>query len=148
MKSKIISILAIALLMGMNTVCSQTIVFDKFKMEPALVGKSLRVKYICNTEHTIKYITVYFTILNAVGDEEVDIHGIKELHFKCTGPIYGKKKYKEGYSVFVSKPLPLTPNPKRIEIEYMDDSVEDETIQINDDNLKTYFPKWKLEDKW
>jgi len=146
MKTK--TVILFFLLLSTLTVCSQTIVFDKFKMEPALVGKSLRVKYICNTEYTIKYITVYFTILNAVGDEEADIHGIKELHFKCTGPIYGKKKYKEGYSVFVSKPLPLTPKPKRIEIEYMDDSVEDETIQINDDNLKTYFPKWKLEDKW
>ena len=146
MKTKFV--ILVLMLLSAISMSSQTIVFDKFKMEPALVGKSLRVKYICNTPHKIKYITVYFTTLNGVGDEVEDIHGHKELNFKCTGPIFGGKKYKEGYSVFINKPLPLTPKPRRIEIEYVDNSIDDETIEITDDNLKTYFPKWRLEDKW
>lgn len=146
MKAK--SIFLLLMLFATLSMSGQTIVFDKFKMEPGLVGKSLRIKYVCNTEHTIKYITVYFSVLNGVGDEVADIYGNTELNLKCTGPIVGGKKYKEGYSVIINKPLPLTAKPKRIEIEYVDNSIEDETVEITDENLKTYFPKWKFEDKW
>lgn len=146
MKVKFISLLL--MLLTTVSMSSQTIVFNKFKIEPGLVGKSLSLKYICNTEHTIKYITVYFTVLNGVGDEVADINGNTELNLKCTGPIVGGKKYKEGYSVPIYQPLPLTAKPKSIEIEYVDNSIEDETIEITDDNLKKYFPKWEFKDKW
>ena len=83
-----------------------------------------------------------------MGDVVPDIKNISELNLKYTGPIEGKKKYKTSYHIFIMQPLPLTAKPKRIEIEYVDDSIEDETIEINDSNLKTYFPNWKFEDKW
>lgn len=146
MKAKFI--LLLLMLLATVSIDSQTIVFNKFKIEPGLVGKSLSIKYICNTEHTIKYITVYFTVLNGVRDEVPDINGLTELNLKCIGPIVGGKKYKGGYSVLINQPLPLTANPKRIEIEYVEDSIEDETIEITEDNLKTYFPKWEFKDKW
>lgn len=77
-----------------------------------------------------------------------DIKNISEFNLKYTGSIVGKKKYKTSYHVLIMQPLPLTAKPKRIEIEYIDDSVEDENIEINDSNFKTYFPNWKFEDKW
>ena len=141
-------IIMLVLLLCPAVIKSQTVVFSKFKMEPSFAGKSLSIKFSCNTEKTIKYITVYFVVLNGVGDEVPDIKNISELNLKYTGPIVGKKKYKTSYHVLIMQPLPLTAKPKRIEIEYIDDSVEDENIEINDSNLNTYFPNWKFEDKW
>lgn len=107
----------------------------------------LSIKYVCQSDNPIKYATVHFSILNAVGDEVPNLKGLKELNVKITGPIKKKDKDKNRYYVFTKAPMPLTPKPKMIDIEYMDDSIEDVTIIIDDDNLKTYFPNWFFREK-
>lgn len=139
-----------SLLLALISTCSvygQEIVFDRFRFEQGFGCAMLSIKYVCQSDNPIKYATVHFSILNAVGDEVPNLKGLKELNVKITGPIKKKDKDKNRYYVFTKAPMPLTPKPKMIDIEYMDDSIEDVTIIIDDDNLKTYFPNWFFREK-
>lgn len=152
MKKKImLAIIAIALSMSANA----QVQFSKFKFYVADIMDfshlQLETKFKVTSDRNLKYVHVYFTPVNNVGDAIVsEIRGgvnanvkhTKFHHIYGTGPFESKKSYTKHFDPYYFRSKKPIPFPYKIMVDYMGGGSD--TIQITKDNIKTYFPciKW------
>lgn len=117
------------------------IVFSRFTSDPYFL-KTVNVLYMNFTlegEKEAKYVKVHWRAINNVGDL-MPLTDPLPVTTTATGPWKAGKKYKtstQPYKVYQK----IWPIPLDITIVYMDG--EEVNIEINEDNVKKFFPKLK-----
>lgn len=142
-----------AITMGMSA--NAQVQFSKFKFYVADIMDfshlQLETKFKVTTEKNLKYVHVYFTPVNSVGDAIVDqirggvnanIKHTKYHHIYATGPFEPKKSYTKHFGPYYIGGKKPTPFPYKVVVDYMGGGSD--TILVTKDNIKTYFPclKW------
>lgn len=150
-KKMMLATMAIAMSMS---ACAQ-VQFSKFKFYVANIYDfshlQLETKFKVTSEKNLKYVHVYFTPVNEVGDAIVtDIRGgvnanakhTKYKHIYATGPFESKKSYTKHFDPYYISGKKPTPFPYKVIVDYMGGGSD--TICITKENIKTYFPctKW------
>ena len=150
MKNKLITLFLFILITSF-AIDAQSIVFEKFELKWFSVmgfkggngSQTLKITFKNLTDNPMKYVTVYYHALNSVGDPATDNFNRNDFSAKSTGPFYKNKKNKLEIQIALFHPNLLKAKPYKIEIEYMNEAIEDEEIDIDDDNILLYFPKYK-----
>lgn len=147
---KILTVIALAIFMSANA----QVQFSKFKFYVADIMDfshlQLETKFKVTSERNLKYVHVYFTPVNEVGDAIVsDIRGgvnantkhTKYKHIYATGPFEPKKSYTKHFDPYYFGGKKPTPFPYKVIVDYMGGGSD--TITISKENIKTYFPSTK-----
>lgn len=150
MKKVLLAVMAFAMTMSANA----QVQFSKFKFYVADIMDfshlQLETKFKVTSERNLKYVHVYFTPVNNVGDAIVtEIRGAvnantthtKYKHIYATGPFESKKSYTKHFDPYYISGKKPTPFPYKVVVDYMGGGSD--TISITKDNLKTYFPSLK-----
>lgn len=123
---------------------SQEVVFTKFELKPFsyLISSSswdLRLNFKNRSNKYINYLIVSYLAVNKVGDAESDaIRNIKKFMAKSTGPYAPGATLKLVVNSAVWSVNKVSAYPYQIKITYSDGTEEE--IQINNDNVRKYFP--------
>lgn len=149
-KILILAVIAMAMSMSANA----QVQFSKFKFYVANIMDfshlQLETKFKVTSERNLKYVHVYFTPVNEVGDAIVtDIRGgvnanvkhTKYNHIYATGPFEPKKSYTKHFDPYYIGGKKPTPFPHKVIVDYMGGGSD--TIRITKGNIKTYFPSLK-----
>lgn len=143
-KRVILAIMTVAMSMSMSM--SAQVQFSRFKYYVANIMDfshlQLEAKFKVTGERNIKYLHVFYSPLNSVGDAIVDEDGHKYFHIYCTGPFEPKNSYTKHFDPYFFVGKKPSPFPSKIVIDYIGGGSD--TIQITKDNIKKYFPclKW------
>lgn len=106
----------------------------------------LETKFKVTSERNLKYVHVYFTPVNSVGDAIGILNAndkySKYHHIYATGPFESKKSYTKHFAPYYIDGKRPAPFPYKVVVDYMGGGSD--TILITKDNIKTYFPclKW------
>ena len=149
-KTLILAVMAIAMSVNANA----QVQFSKFKFYVADIMDfshlQLETKFQVIGKRYLKYVHVYFTPVNSVGDAIVDqirggvnanVKHTKFHHIYATGPFEPKKSYTKHFDPYYIGGKKPTPFPYKVIVDYMGGGSD--TIRITKDNLKTYFPSLK-----
>lgn len=149
-KILMLAIMAITMCMSANA----QVQFSKFKFYVADIMDfshlQLETRFKVTSENKLKYVHVYFTPVNSVGDAIVDqirggvnanIKHTKFHHIYATGPFEPQKSYTKHFDPYYIGGKKPTPFPYKVIIDYMGGGSD--TIRITKENIKTYFPSLK-----
>lgn len=106
----------------------------------------LETKFKVTSERNLKYVHVYFTPVNSVGDAIGILNAndkySKYHHIYATGPFESKKSYTKHFDPYYIDGKRPAPFPYKVVVDYMGGGSD--TILVTKDNIKTYFPclKW------
>lgn len=124
--------------------------FSRFKFYVADIMNfnhlQLETKFKVTSERNLKYVHVYFTPVNSVGDAIGILNAndkySKYHHIYATGPFESKKSYTKHFDPFYIDGKRPAPFPYKVVVDYMGGGSD--TILITKDDIKTYFPclKW------
>ncbi len=114
---------------------------------------NLEMKFKATSDKPVKYVNVYFSLVNEVGDAIYDriVGGVnantehtKFHHVRATGPFKPGKSNKKRFGPYYVSGKKPTVFPHKLVIDYMGSGNESDTIIITKDNIETYFPctKW------
>ena len=145
-QSLILAIIGMAMSMSVHA----QVQFSRFKFYVADIMNfnhlQLETKFKVTSERNLKYVHVYFTPVNSVGDAIGILNAndkySKYHHIYATGPFESKKSYTkhiDPYYIDGKRPAPF---PYKVVVDYMGGGSD--TILITKDNIKIYFPclKW------
>ena len=145
-QSLILAIIGMAMSMSVHA----QVQFSRFKFYVADIMNfnhlQLETKFKVTSERNLKYVHVYFTPVNSVGDAIGILNAndkySKYHHIYATGPFESKKSYTKHFDPYYIDGKRPAPFPYKVVVDYMGD-VSD-TILVTKDNIKTYFPclKW------
>lgn len=146
MKKIMLAIWAITMSMSANA----QVQFSKFKFYVADIMNfnhlQLETKFKVTSERNLKYVHVYFTPINSVGDAIGVVNAnnkySKYHHIYATGPFEPNKSYTKHFDPYYIDGKRPNPFPYKVVIDYMGGGSD--TILVTKDNIKTYFPclKW------
>lgn len=152
---KIFMLAIMAIAMSMNA--KAQVQFSKFKFYVADIMDfshlQLETKFKVTCEKNLKYVHVFFTPVNSVGDAIVDqirgavnanVKHTKFHHIYATGPFEPNKSYTKHFDPYYISGKKPTPFPYKVVVDYMGGGSD--TIRITKDNLKIYFPSLKWMD--
>ncbi len=144
------AIMAVAFSVSVNA----QVQFSKFKFYVADIMDfshlQLETRFKVTSEKKLKYVHVYFTPVNSVGDAIVDeirgavnanVEHTKYHHIYATGPFESNKSYTKHFDPYYFNGKKPTPFPYKVVVDYMGGGSD--TILITEENLKTYFPSLK-----
>lgn len=141
-------ILAImAITMGLSA--NAQVQFSKFKFYVADIMNfnhlQLETRFKVTSERNLKYVHVYFTPINSVGDAIGVLNGNSKYdkyhHIYGTGPFEPNKSYTKHFDPYYIEGKKPTPFPYKVVVDYMGGGSD--TISITKDNIKIYFPSLK-----
>ena len=145
-KHVILAIMTVAMSMSM----SAQVQFSRFKFYVADIMNfnhlQLETKFKVTSERNLKYVHVYFTPVNSVGDAIGILNAndkySKYHHIYATGPFESKKSYTKHFDPYYIDGKRPAPFPYKVVVDYMGGGSD--TILVTKDNIKTYFPclKW------
>lgn len=145
-KSLILAIIGMAMSMSVHA----QVQFSRFKFYVADIMNfnhlQLETKFKVTSARNLKYVHVYFTPLNSVGDAigilNANSKYSKYHHIYATGPFEPKKSYTKHFDPYYIDGKRPAPFPYKVVVDYMGGGSD--TILITKDNIKTYFPclKW------
>ena len=145
-KIMVLAIMSVAVSMSV----SAQVQFSKFKFYVADIMNfnhlQLETKFKVTSDRNLKYVHVYFTPVNSVGDAIGVLNGndkySKYHHIYATGPFESKKSYTKHFDPYYIEGKRPAPFPYKVVVDYMGGGSD--TILITKDNIKTYFPclKW------
>ena len=150
-KSMILALVGMAMSMSVHA----QVQFSKFKFYVADIMDfshlQLETKFKVTSDRNLKYVHVFFTPVNGVGDAIVDeirggvnanVKHTKFHHIYATGPFESKKSYTKHFDPYYIGGKKPTPFPYKVVVDYMGGGSD--TILVTKDNIKTYFPclKW------
>ena len=99
-KRVILAIMTVAMSMSM----SAQVQFSRFKYYVANIMDfshlQVEAKFKVTGERNIKYLNVFYSPLNSVGDAIVDEDGHKYFHIYCTGPFEPKNSYTKHFDPY------------------------------------------------
>ena len=136
--------------MAMSMSAHAQVQFSRFKFYVADIMNfnhlQLETKFKVTSERNLKYVHVYFTPVNSVGDAIGILNAndkySKYHHIYATGPFESKKSYTKHFDPYYIDGKRPAPFPYKVVVDYMGGGSD--TILITKDNIKTYFPclKW------
>lgn len=136
--------------MAMSMSVHAQVQFSRFKFYVADIMNfnhlQLETKFKVTSERNLKYVHVYFTPVNSVGDAIGILNAndkySKYHHIYATGPFESKKSYTKHFDPYYIDGKRPAPFPYKVVVDYMGGGSD--TILITKDNIKTYFPclKW------
>lgn len=136
--------------MAMSMCVHAQVQFSRFKFYVADIMNfnhlQLETKFKVTSERNLKYVHVYFTPVNSVGDAIGILNAndkySKYHHIYATGPFESKKSYTKHFDPYYIDGKRPAPFPYKVVVDYMGGGSD--TILITKDNIKTYFPclKW------
>lgn len=145
-KCLILTTISMAISMSVNA----QVQFSRFKFYVADIMNfnhlQLETKFKVTSERNLKYVHVYFTPVNSVGDAIGVVNANDEYtkyhHIYATGPFESKKSYTKHFDPYYIDGKKPAPYPYKVVVDYMGGGSD--TILITKDNFKTYFPclKW------
>ena len=145
-QSLILAIIGMAMSMSVHA----QVQFSRFKFYVADIMNfnhlQLETKFKVTSERNLKYVHVYFTTVNSVGDAIGILNAndkySKYHHIYATGPFESKKSYTKHFDPYYIDGKRPAPFPYKVVVDYMGGGSD--TILITKDNIKTYFPclKW------
>lgn len=123
--------------------------FSKFKFYVADIMNfnhlQLETKFKVTGGRNLKYVHVYFTPVNSVGDAigvvNANTKYSKFQHIYATGPFEPNKSYTKHFDPYYVDGKKPTPFSYKVVVDYMGGGSD--TILITKDNIKTYFPSLK-----
>lgn len=141
-KSLILAIIGMAMSMSVYA----QVQFARFKFYVADIMNfnhlQLETKFIVKSDRNLKYVHVYLTPVNSVGDAIGVLNGnakySKYQHIYATGPFESKKSYTKHFDPYYIEGKRPAPFPYKVIVDYMGGGSD--TILITKDNIKTYFP--------
>ena len=145
-QSLILAIIGMAMSMSVHA----QVQFSRFKFYVADIMNfnhlQLETKFKVTSERNLKYVHVYFTPVNSVGDAIGILNAndkySKYHHIYATGPFESKKSYTKHFDPYYIDGKRPAQFPYKVVVDYMGGGSD--TILITKDNIKTYFPclKW------
>lgn len=136
--------------MAMSLSVHAQVQFSRFKFYVADIMNfnhlQLETKFKVTSERNLKYVHVYFTPVNSVGDAIGILNAndkySKYHHIYATGPFESKKSYTKHFDPYYIDGKRPAPFPYKVVVDYMGGGSD--TILVTKDNIKTYFPclKW------
>ena len=145
-QSLILAIIGMAMSMSVHA----QVQFSRFKFYVADIMNfnhlQLETKFKVTSERNLKYVHVYFTPVNSVGDAIGILNAndkySKYHHIYATGPFESKKSYTKHFDPYYIDGKRPAPFPYKVVVDYM--GGRSDTILVTKDNIKTYFPclKW------
>ena len=136
--------------MAMSMSIHAQVQFSRFKFYVADIMNfnhlQLETKFKVTSERNLKYVHVYFTPVNSVGDAIGILNAndkySKYHHIYATGPFESKKSYTKHFDPYYIDGKRPAPFPYKVVVDYMGGGSD--TILVTKDNIKTYFPclKW------